>query len=123
MDSRGPLIWKHNKRARVDRVRRARPQPAATTLPKCEPIDSSSSRRSGRSPGKGGGSGASASVGRPRTLRLFRELCVERRAWLTDEQFERALALLVLRRAVVRTLLAAGLAGVIAALLGAAIPH
>jgi len=34
-----------------------------------------------------------------------------------------AIALLVLRRAVVGTLLAAGLAGVIAALLGAAIPH
>jgi chromate transporter len=30
--------------------------------------------------------------GPPAHIALFRELCVERRAWLTDEQFERALA-------------------------------
>ncbi len=30
--------------------------------------------------------------GPPAHIALFRELCVERRAWLTDEQFERAIA-------------------------------
>jgi chromate transporter len=30
--------------------------------------------------------------GPPAHIALFHELCVERRAWLTDEQFERAIA-------------------------------
>ena len=42
--------------------------------------------------GSGGASAASGFGGPPAHVALFRELCVTRREWLTDDQFERAIA-------------------------------
>jgi hypothetical protein len=56
------------------------------------------SRRAPGSPGLGtivrewGGSGVWGSAGRPRTSRWLRELCGARRNWLTEEDFEHAVA-------------------------------